>query len=309
MIEIRTIVCPTDFTPLCWQAMKLASKLAEVFGARLILHHNIESRPPSYLGVSWMWAESHVDEAQKSEATVPEKLKSWLAELPESLEGEAKLTHGPLADSLRKVASLVSADLIVMATHGPSNSAHRSLTERVIAKAPCAVLTISENSSLRPEVSLHDVDAAHPLSILVPVKDRPGPQPAVQIAYELSKRVNTRVRILHVVRPAGSNAELDDEKDRLRGALGRIESLLPPDLLATASLELVIGEPSRCIFDATTEAGADIIIMEATKKSPLRRALFGDTTCGVLHGSDVPVWFIPSAFKTDRAGVGLAEAQ
>jgi hypothetical protein len=53
-MPIRTVLCPTDFTPLSDCAVSLATRICQWYGASLVLEHNLDARPPSFLSVEWM---------------------------------------------------------------------------------------------------------------------------------------------------------------------------------------------------------------------------------------------------------------
>ena len=145
MLDIRTILCPIDFTPLSDRTLRVAVSLSHWFKARLVLHHNVDPSPPDFLSVGWMWSEDHELERRESEHAAPERLQAMLAKRPSEIPAEAKLTHGSLGRSVLEVAQRLPADLIVMGTHGWSSAEHNSLAEQLISSAPCTVLTTNEN--------------------------------------------------------------------------------------------------------------------------------------------------------------------
>ena len=42
MIDIRTIHCPVDFTPISERNLRMGVELCKRIGARLVLHHNLD---------------------------------------------------------------------------------------------------------------------------------------------------------------------------------------------------------------------------------------------------------------------------
>ena len=60
MSEIKTVLCPVDFSPASEVELNLATQLCERFGARMILQHNIDDVPPVYLANAWMYSETHM---------------------------------------------------------------------------------------------------------------------------------------------------------------------------------------------------------------------------------------------------------
>ena len=73
----------------------------------------------------------------------------------------------PVGLVLLYVIKEISADLVILGSHGWSSEEHASLTERVIESAPCAVLTLHEGRG-EPDFRLASAPAGEPPAILVP---------------------------------------------------------------------------------------------------------------------------------------------
>jgi len=117
MIEIRTVLCPVDLSPLSERALELAISVARKVRARLVLEHNLDSRPPGYLGVSWMWSQEHETEERAKADRGDRHVRELLARVPAELRPEARVTRGPIADALLHLTRDLPADLMVMGTH------------------------------------------------------------------------------------------------------------------------------------------------------------------------------------------------
>ncbi len=133
-LELRHIVCATDFAEHSVYVAQEAVALAEEFRSRLTLLHVIEDY--TRLGTRPEWMEDRLG-----------RLKSLLpSEAALQYQPETMLEFGPAADGIRKVAADREADMIVLGaraaregrtTHSPWSTAHR-----VIAQASCPVLTL-----------------------------------------------------------------------------------------------------------------------------------------------------------------------
>ena len=285
MLDIRTILCPVDFSPLSDRTIQVAAALCRRLDARLILHHNLDARPPGFLSVSWMWSEE--DEAAARAAAAPERMQQLLATLPPDIDGEARLTRGPLDRALREVAQRLPADLIVMGSHGWSDSEHRSVTEKLISKAPCTVLTTNEDTE--PEHVFRPRPGADPskLAVLVPVDLEAGSAETL-VFVEAMGRMPHEIHVLHVLEDA------QDDPDALAmEARDRVMELVPESLKERTFIEVRFGNPGAEILRLAEETGALFIVMAAHPKGILSRFLFGDTALEVLHDSPCPVWFVP----------------
>jgi nucleotide-binding universal stress UspA family protein len=144
MTPFKKILVPTDFSNCSEQAVRMAADLAQRYDAELCLANVYEP----------------IDYALPTGYPVflPGQLESLLAEHEKLLgravrEAEAagaprvqsRQLRGVTASELVDFATQGSFDLIVMGTHGRTGLAHAllgSVTEKVIRRAPCPVLTI-----------------------------------------------------------------------------------------------------------------------------------------------------------------------
>ncbi len=297
---MRTLLCPVDFTSVSESSLRLAIELCRRTGARLVLEHNLESRPPSYLTIGWMWSEEHEgDERDKTEVATG-RLQRLFEEVPEGIDCEAKLTRGPVDKSLLYLAKNLPADLIVMGTHGPSNMEHRSVTERLIIEAPCSVFATGEGYLPEARFGLPEGPDPIELPILVPFDFTKRSVGCLGFAMALTEAMPHRVEVLHVV-PSRVNVQGEPEgRFELEEARERLQAMVPPGLEDRVSIRVEPGQPSDCILERARATKALFVLMAAHGKSRLKRFLFGTTTLEVLHGSDRPVWFVPPAVCEDR---------
>ncbi len=297
MIEVRNILCPVDFTPISHRNVRMAVEMSKRIGSRIVLHHNLDVRPPGFLSVSWMWSEDHEAEEERKAAQVSERMEELIAEIPDSIEYEAKVSRGPLEATLLYLAQELPADLIIMGTHGRSSAEHHSLTERIIIQAPCSVLTIGEGYV--PE-EVFDSDRKRPpeeMKFLVPVDFSPRSPEVLDFAFTVAEGMPHRVDVFHVVRH-GRGAEKSVQSDReVQEVHHRMVEMLPESVADRTSYQVKVGKPVEEILKAANEQDALCIVMGAHGKSPLRRFLFGTTTMSILHGAKCPVWFVPQVAR------------
>jgi universal stress protein A len=150
-VAFKTIVAPTDFSPFSEEALDHVRALARQFHSVVHLVHALE-RPQD---VPWWVAER---EYAVSQADLAEKAKDRLTEivsrsLPD-VTVESHVRVGSPAEEILRAARDNHADLIVIATHGRgglSRVLFGSVTERVVRRAPCPVLTVRpEKAKLDP---------------------------------------------------------------------------------------------------------------------------------------------------------------
>jgi universal stress protein A len=296
MEGIRTILCPVDFTSVSEDTVHLAAQLCRQMKAKLVLHHNLGVRPPGYLSVNWMVSEETGEREQKKEDEVPERLEKLFAQLPEDIEYEARVTRAPLDMAVLEVAKVLPADLIVMGSHGWSTPDHRSLTEKVILKAPCTVMTTGAKCggpdtwfNARPE-------RPDQLKVLLPVDFSARTEVQVGFAFELMQWMPHRLLLLNVLAEGSSSAAQQEAEERL-------QALVPEELAGRVQPVVKTGSPSAAIVEAAEQEETLFVLLAAHRKGPLRRLLFGTATVEVLHESPCPVWFVPEGW---RPGVAVS---
>lgn len=145
MIDLHRILVPTDFSKFSVQALKYAAALAEKFGAELYLLHVVQDLAvfiPDMVTV----APPIVPSLEQMSTAVQAAFDRVIQE-----NGLAKFTlHRSVCEGtpfyeIIRFAKETEIDLIVMGTHGHSGLAHMllgSVTEKVVRKAPCPVLTV-----------------------------------------------------------------------------------------------------------------------------------------------------------------------
>jgi len=137
----KNILVPVDFSEdsaVVYE--KAVSVLAE--GGTLTLLHVVEYMPAVMEGTLGIYP--HRKDIEKIKELSLERLRS-VAEGHADLDIQAVVREGKPATAILSVIGELTPDLVVMGTHGRSKLDHLligSVTERVIRKAPCAVLTV-----------------------------------------------------------------------------------------------------------------------------------------------------------------------
>ena len=143
MINLKTILVPTDFSECSEEALQYGLELARRFDASLHLLHVVHDP------VAQPWA------AEGFSVPVFEVVEQWQKQAQERLRAAvpdadrgrvtiASVVATPYAEILA-YASAHEVDLIVMGTHGRGGVTHMllgSIAERVVRRAPCPVLTV-----------------------------------------------------------------------------------------------------------------------------------------------------------------------
>jgi nucleotide-binding universal stress UspA family protein len=148
MIQIRTILVPTDFTPCSRRAVAYAAALATRFDAEIVLLHAIEAPlnlPPHTLvhidaqGLSMPIMDYVREAAERRMAAAVEELAQT------QVRTRSLIEVGDVREVTLTQAERLPADLIVMGTNGRTGLRHLligSVAEEVVRRAPVPVLTI-----------------------------------------------------------------------------------------------------------------------------------------------------------------------
>jgi nucleotide-binding universal stress UspA family protein len=300
MMNIKTVLCPIDFSPLSDRELGLAAAICERFGARMIVQHNIDDVPPIYLANAWMYSETHMYPEEEKEAAASRLLKSTFEKLPKSIQYEGKITFGNLDECILHLAGQLPADLIVMGTHGASSAEHTSHTDRVLAHAPCPVLTTRETSPATVFPNLRDTSSLQ--TVVLPMDFSSHSLHALEYALSLMDVLPLTLHLLHVeatlalddLRALAHSLHLEEQKrQRITASLERLKALVPTEYLSRVRFEVRAGPVVDEIVAYAQHVGATLIVMGAHAKNVLDRLIFGANSQGVLHRSPCPVWLVP----------------
>jgi universal stress protein A len=150
VLEIRSILAPTDFSRHADAAVKYACALAERFGAKLYLLHVLSEVVP--VGPDPMLAPVlSPDFYRETEQSSQDALATLIQPdwgRPASVETAVR--WGVPVDAVIEFAGAHAVDLIVIATHGRTGLSHvllGSVAERIVREAPCPVLTIRDRAA------------------------------------------------------------------------------------------------------------------------------------------------------------------
>jgi nucleotide-binding universal stress UspA family protein len=135
MMNVRKILAATDFSNVSDVAMEVATKLARDFNATLVIAH-VKPTPDVPGADDDVYDPAEVVERQQLEAIKP---------ADSGVAFEHHLAHGRPSDELLRLAEKEAVDLIVIGTHGETNSpgvTMGAVAQAVLSRAACAVITV-----------------------------------------------------------------------------------------------------------------------------------------------------------------------
>lgn len=295
MISIARILCPVDFSPFSRHAVEHAAAIAKWYESEVVLLHvmptPMQMIPPPGCGI-----------AAAVPIVIPEEERRLQAELDAFVKPIAPTMQapglrveigGPVWRILECAADL-PADLIVMGTHGHSGFERLmlgSVTERVLRKAPCPVLTVPR--------AVQSTDPDQPLvfkRIICPIDFSEGSLKGLRYALSFAEENDACLTLLHVIERAEAGDDqgsaLPESYDYLEAvASKRLASIVPAEATTWCRLDKVIrvGKPYREILRVAAERKADLIVMGVLGRGAVDLALFGSTTQHVVRSASCPV--------------------
>ena len=302
MIDIQRILCPIDYSDFSRRALDHAVAIARWYGSTVMVFHVSAILPAAAFapGVQAVTATPLTPEGREAMITA---LQTFAG--PETRESgvrvEFDVTEGGAAVEILAKATEMRSDLIVLGTHGYSGFDRLvlgSVTEKVLRKASCPVLTVpcraadaapvpsalfkrilcatdlSECSfaALRYAISLAEEADAH-LTVLSVVDLPLGVWPDVDKAPPLPKELRKYI----------DEAETDRRKS--------LEALIPADARTYCTIDTAVasGTPYRKILEMAGESNTGLIVMGVRGRGAVDVMLFGSTAQHVVRQAMCPV--------------------
>jgi nucleotide-binding universal stress UspA family protein len=206
--------------------------------------------------------------------------------------------EGAPTQGILEMAARIPSDLIVLGTHGHSGFEHLvlgSVTEKVLRKAPCPVLTVP------PQVAETPREAQQMFQrILCAIDFSEASLKAFEYALSLAKETNAELLLLYVIegvpdapdwqQPTGP-AVMEYVTLSEVEALKRFRALLPHDAETWCRPHTILGtgKPYREVLRVAREQDAHLIVMGVHGRAAVDRLFFGSTTNQVVRTATCPV--------------------
>ncbi|HSR53346.1 MAG TPA: universal stress protein [Acidobacteriota bacterium] len=291
-MDIKKIICTTDFSDPAREALPHAVELARKFGAHITVLHvrTLFTDDPSNVEFQFLDEDMYEEFLDKN-------LEKAAKPISSDVEFETAVVRNvsPAAGIL-EYADEEAADLVVMGTHGRSALGHfflGSVAEKVVRHAPCAVLTVG------PEGQDHYIHKPDHAEILAPFDFSEHSIEAVGRALELARAFDANVHVLYVleqeVHPAFFatwKLSVEQHLDEIRrNAVKALQEELGSETLEKIKVTVKIGDDrsDREISRYCRENDIDLVVMGTHGLSGIDRALLGSTTERVVRKAPCPV--------------------
>lgn len=293
MVTIQRILCPVDLSDISRRALDYAALVARWYRAdiRALLVEPVVLSPvdfppmPAVTGLT-----------PKAKAELADRLATFVngVKAP-GVAIEPVLKEGFVVDEILGNARDMPADLVVMGTHGRGGFERLvlgSVTEKVLRKLTCPVLTVPPHAGKTPTV--------------------PGPFTSILCATDFSNAsLHALEYAMSLAQEAGSTLtvvfslqwELEDEAElqapvvseyrlmREADSQKRLDTLIPKSVRDVCKVETVMatGKASREITRIADNVMADLIVMGVHGRGVVDLTLFGSTTHYVIRHAHCPV--------------------
>ncbi len=147
-MQIKTILCPIDFSEISAKALDYAVFLASYHHAELLILHVVEQLHEFEHYQILVLTPQEL--AEKMEKQAYEELNRLTEQIKKTVKVETVVRQGKPFVEIIKEAKEKDMDLIVMASHGRTGVSHMlmgSVAEKVVRKASCPVLIVRNKNT------------------------------------------------------------------------------------------------------------------------------------------------------------------
>ncbi len=298
-MTLNHILFPTDFSACADEARAYARNLAERRGATLHFLHVVDELDPD-----WVGATDAAHRAVDLRDDIAAKAKRRLRDLADRDRGDgvetrvALRSRGEVNEAIVDYAQEETIDLIAMGTHGRrglNRLVLGSVTNTVLRRAPCPVLTVREGRAKgtggTPTVQ----------NILAPIDFSEASHEALTVADDFADDYAAHLRLLFVAEertvptfsdtglPGIGVVQMDSEiVDNAEAALRQLHDRLGARAPGR-SAHVEEGRAAEAIVAFAERTDTDLIVMATRGRERGDRWWVGSTTERVLRRAPCPV--------------------
>jgi nucleotide-binding universal stress UspA family protein len=165
--ELKSILCPVDFSSASERALRNASTICRKFKAKLTVLGVCQSKTPSWLYT----AEEREEERQLRLKQHHKQFEAFLEQFElDDLDWNKLATEGDPAEEISRVVKEQQTDLLIMGTAGHSGLERffvGSVTEKVIRDVPTTFLTLKSEDviNLKLDTDITDLDKLYKTAV------------------------------------------------------------------------------------------------------------------------------------------------
>jgi nucleotide-binding universal stress UspA family protein len=297
--RLRHVLCPTDYSEFAERALVHAAALARALGGDLTVAYVFPYPVPLGGEVPYFTSELLGSVARAEQL---DKLKEFAR--PAAAAGvkvRSVLREGDPSREIARLAEELPADLVVMGTHGRGGFERLllgSVTERLLRRAPCPVLTVCHGQA-------PSLQADNPLRRILCANDL-GTTSGDVVAYavSLTEACGARLTLLHVLEgpefePGNPLRFSVPEVHALHRSLREdarmnLRLAVPDEIRLRTEVHDVVaeGRAHEEILRVAREEAPQLIVMGAHGRGALEHMLFGSTSHRVVREAPSPVLIV-----------------
>ncbi|MBN1101837.1 MAG: universal stress protein [Deltaproteobacteria bacterium] len=303
-VELKTIMCTTDFSDYSNHAVSYATALAQEFKAKLYICHIVDLTSAAIYGDALPAIQ---DQVGVMTLYAKEQLEGLMKD--RRVDWEPVIAGGHASAEIARIASENGVDLIVSATQGRTGLKRLvlgSVTERLMRTVPCPMLVVrspEQGLPVPPEevLNLKRIVAAYDFS--------PDSARAFQYGLSLAQEFQSELHLVHVIEPGEYEDILKPSKEsgqKVEKALGhkldeQLAAMVPDEAKRWCSpvTALLAGLPHEEITKYAVLHDMDLIVMGVRGTSLVEGLLVGSTTDRVIRHAPCPVLSVSPALSGD----------
>lgn len=297
------ILVPLDGSSLAERALETACTLAELAPTTsTITLLRVGTYPVITMGaesLSPMTASVQIMESEIEEATAYLQVVSQQPRL-RSLQVNTRVERGDSAKMICAVAHELTADLVILSTHGRTGLSHLilgSVAESVARDAHLPVLLVHATGE-----ALSTPDGSTPLNIVVPLDGSSLSEYVLGTAIQLARTLHGTITVLRVL-PETSSAHGVTKEEALSYLSTWKEQLNALGIVVNTNL--AVGDPAQQIL-ATAQRQRGLVALATHGRSGLARWVEGSIAVTLLQRMTLPILIVhPSPETAKVALVGI----
>lgn len=282
---LKKILWATDFSDEAQEAFLYATYFARCFKGTLVALHVVPDLSPVLYKSSYVIGE----ELGKRVNYLKKEAKEKLQRIKDDKKASFKIIvkEGSTAKKIIETAEEENADLIVIGKRGLSAVEKLflgSVANQILRNSSVPVL-ITKKRQQKPEVK----------KILVPTDFSPQEEMERDFAWELAKRFDANLTLLHVLElhdyefsPRVLDEMFDAVMHRLKQRKKREREDIKVEEEVTRAVNASVG-----IVDFAETHHFDLIVISTYVQSKLERFFLGSTTEKVISYTHIPVFAVP----------------
>jgi nucleotide-binding universal stress UspA family protein len=296
VVKFRNILCPIDLSDGSSRPLAYAPAFARWCEATLTVLHVVPTFDPMQVRSGALGDPVRMLYPMTRDEILSELRRAVDAAGAGTLDVALATDAGDAAATIVDHAVRMATDLLVMGTHGRGGFDRLllgSVTEKVLRKAPCPILTVPPHAlpTMPEEVVFR--------RILCPMDFSPSALQAFGFAVDLARQANGSVTVLHVIEwlaeeepRAHAHFNVSEYRQHLTAdAHARLQALLADEPCTWCETEevVVIGRAHREVLATAAARQSDLIVMGAQGRGSVGLALFGSTTQHVVRAATCPL--------------------